>query len=481
MKVFFLEELAVLSILEYGKVREVAARSLGLSISLLDRAVREQQSKNKAEAKRSMKENTEKISPQMQYALALNEDGNFAGKGGVIFKWVGTHWEAQKGKELEADAVRFCFQVAPERTSERLAESAVATAALYVDRLPDPDKLSGMPLVPTRSGYLEVRPDKVVVRTAKKEDGLTYVLNCGFDEGADCSRWVNFLDEALPNPEIRNYLQEYVGYTLLADTRHEVAAWLIGEGGTGKGTTGVVVQALHRKVVAIDLENANQYTMASILDASLIYIDETPKSRIPEQAIKSAISGDMMSSDVKNRDPISFCPTGKWWLQGNHLPPLSDHTSGFWRRFIIFPFNIKPKDKIPLLAESIVEHELEGVLNWALAGLQRLLARGGFDTLPREMQILKDEAMLGSNSVASWADEMEVTIDAEGTASKEQTYGCYRDWCVRNGMKAVSSDTFTKRLFSVFPELQTSKPRISGRQTPSYNLKFLPPLETTAY
>ena len=475
-----LQALARMDTLAYGQRRDASAKALGVSVLILDKAVREAQAQiRKEELERAAVEKGVEESPQLRYAKSIGLEGSYCKRGGVVFRWMDTHWEAQNGqngKELESAALHFLVECAADKVSEKLAQSAVATAALYLPELPAPAAvLQHTPIVPTRDGYLIVNHNQVTLRPADKADGITYVLSCGYDPFATCPRFNTFLVEALPDQSMRDYLQEYLGYTLLSDTRHEIAAWLIGEGGTGKGTVGVVAQGLHRRVVAIDLEHVNSFTMACIVDASLVYIDETPRRKIPEQIMKSAISGDRMSSDVKNRDPISFAPTAKWLINGNHLPPLSDHSTGFWRRFIIFPFSIKPKVRIPCLGETIVETELEGVLNWALAGLQRLLKRGSFAPLPEVMQRIKDEAIVSANSVASWADECEVKISEDGgLSSKDDAYQYYRRWAARNGLGMVSNNTFWERMPTVVPRLVQSRPRINGRQVPSANLTWPP-------
>ena len=95
-----------------------------------------------------------------------------------------------------------------------------------------------MPLIPTQTGTLKFDNDFAIsVHPSKKEDGLTYVLDCKYDPAATAPRFDIFLEEALPDADIRSFLQEFAGYTLLGDTRHELAAWLIGEGGTGNTMT----------------------------------------------------------------------------------------------------------------------------------------------------------------------------------------------------------------------------------------------------
>ena len=412
------------------------------------------------------------ISPQMEFSISLDtKKDTYRATGGVIFKWEGTHWQSQEPMKLESEALRFLFNVAPDRTNEKLAKSAVATAALYLKEMPERLHSGGFPtpIIPTLNGSVEIDGGFTKLRDSRREDGLTYVINCKYEPLSPCPRFDAFLTEALPDADVRAFLQEYAGYTLLSDTRHEIAAWLIGEGGTGKGTFGVIMQSLHRQCVALSLDELDRFNLAKLPGASLVYVDETPQGRIHEQKLKSCISGDTINSDVKNRDAITFAPTAKWIVNGNNLPVISDYTSGFWRRWLIFPFHVKPAKKQPMLAETIIETELSGVLNWALMGLQRLLKRGEFPVLPMQMQKFADAVKTDSNSVLSWIEGQDVAISAT-TNAESSVYRHYSKWCLENGMKSVNSTNFWKRLAVALPNLAHSKPRKGGKQVRSINV-----------
>lgn len=423
-----------------------------------------------------MKAPNRTISAQMAFSLQLAALQIYATSDGTIFRWVETHWEPCRTRDLEREAQAFVFEFSPDRANEKLAQSAVATAANHLPHLPS-RPAGEKTLIPTLSGYVEIDGDAQTLLPARKEDGLTYVLNCGFLPGARCERFDEFLAEALPAPDVREFLQEYAGYTLLGDTRHQLAAWLIGAGGTGKGTFAIIMQALHRRTVALSLDALDGFKLASLPGASLVFVDETPTGRIDEQRLKTLVSGDTLQIDIKYRDPITIRPTAKWILNGNGLPAISDHSSAFWRRWLIFPFDVMPAKKQPLLADFIILNELSGVLNWALAGLRRLLARGQFPNLPVAMRRAQEDGRQESNSVLGWCDDQSVEITTDGSSvTKPSVYQCYAAWCGANGLKAVSSPNFWKRMASAFPSLEHMQRRSpSGRQR-TVNLS-LPPLD----
>ena len=253
----------------------------------------------------------------------------------------------------------------------------------------------------------------------------------------------------MPDEEVRNRVHEYIGYTLLPDARFQRAQIWLGSGANGKGALANITQALHMRTAAVQLDALDGFKMANLIGASLIYCDEAPQRNINEQAMKSLIAGELVQIDRKYRDPIDVRVNGKWIILANHIPAVTDQSSGFWRRFDIVPFNvtIQEAERDPMLAKRIITHELSGVLNWALDGLLRLLASGRFaEVQPPSMRAAVTAARTETNSVQAWATDQGITLTTTIDTSKADVYSAYAGWCKSNGMAAVSSPKFWKRL-----------------------------------
>lgn len=63
----------------------------------------------------------------------------------------------------------------------------------------------------------------------------------------------------------------------------------------------------------------------------------------------------------------------------NELPKTKDQSNGYFRRFLILPFNVQlPKAKVDSkLAKRIAVSELPGIMEWVLAGRKRLIQQQG--------------------------------------------------------------------------------------------------------
>ena len=408
-------------------------------------------------------------SPQFLFSRLLAKDGRYHAADGIIYEWIGTHWHALTGSQPERLALKWLFCVNPGKASDKLAASCASTAALSLPDLPARD--SSITLIPCKSGTLEVTSESVKLRASAQRDGLTYCLECEYDPLAPRPIFDRFIVDALPNESVRDWLQEFAGYTLISDTRHQIACWLLGRGGNGKGVFVEVLSALHARVAAshIGAGDMTGFGMENLIGASLVLVDETPQ-RIDEQRLKTLISGDAIRIDRKYREPITLRSHAKWIVNGNSLPAISDQSDGFWRRLVVVRFDYQPATPTPLLGKLIVKSDLNGFLNWTIDGLQRLLRRGHFPVLPDALSAEKRKARLAANNVANWLDECDVEIldkphDGPLAGMPKQTaYLSYSLWCKSSGTAPVSAFRFWERVKTQHPGLREFR-RGDGRGT----------------
>lgn len=408
-------------------------------------------------------------SPDLLFAEYVAGLESFSSSGGVLFKWVATHWQPLQDNEAERMAWEWMVGNTPERASAKAAAGCVSAAVLQVKPLPQPARNPDKVVIPCLNGHLTLTNSGKTGGTdggqlwerhlveSSRADGLTYVLDCSYSPGAEAQEFKQFVEQVLPDETVREYVREYLGYTLLPDCRFQRAQFWLGSGANGKSTLAEIIAALHKKVAAMELNALDGFKLVNLLGASLAYVDETP-SRIDEQRLKMLISSGLVQVDRKFRDPINLRPTAKWIILGNQLPAISDQSSGFWRRLAIVPFSATFPDgqADPLLAQRIIGNELAGVLNWALAGLHRLLERGRFPAMPAALLEQLDAGKRETNSVLSWFVNCDVEIDDKASTPKDVVYTSYSSWCKANGAAAVSAEKFWRRLASIsgttFPE-----------------------------
>lgn len=389
----------------------------------------------------------------------------FKQDGNLLYEWTSTHWNVLSDDDAERMAYRWLVVNQREYATAKNAASAVASAKHWCEPL---GGLTSEMVVPCTNGYVEIKNGELHLRDADPAMGVRHVLSCEFGSSVEsATRFKRFIEKVLPDPEIRSRLQEYIGYTLTSDARHQRAQFWLGSGANGKGVLANVVQALHARPEAVRLDELDGFGMSALIGASLIYADEVPQGGIQEQILKSAIAGERIYVNRKYKEPVSARIRGKWLVLGNHLPTIRDHSVGFWRRWDVVPFNvtIDESNRDPLLAEYIIGHELAGVLGWALEGLVRLQRRGCFDpVIPPAMAELIHEVKAESNAVQAWCNECEIRKIAGMQTLKSDVYSHFELWCERNGRRADGGSTFWKKLKAILNlDSELPRARVGGK------------------
>lgn len=413
---------------------------------------------------------------EMVYACEQQASGDLACTAGAIYRWTGSSWALQPHDDCVSHAFNWLMKNCPERVGARLANECVASAKLILS--PIPSSAHGT-FIPLRGKWLRIDADgSIKVVSPLRDAGLTYQLGFELDapDGAyqvpsqdPKTAFAQFLETSLPDAEVRGLVQEYVGYTLMGSCAFQTGQVWVGGGRNGKSVLASIVQALHHKPVAMRLDRLDGFDLFQIVGASLVVVAEMPKRGINEQQLKLLIAGDAVQVEAKFKDPFTYRPTAKWIVCSNHYPQTRDHSDGWWRRWQLIDWTEQiPEEKIIHdLDRHIVDTELKCVLNWALAGLQRLLRRGAFQ-IPKSVADAKHEVRMMGDSVAAWADEFDAKPSIDKFSSKRDLHKHYVDYCEHERKTPCGDSEFFQRLQSRFGKLKTYRPHLRQETRPRY-------------
>jgi len=294
-----------------------------------------------------------------------------------------------------------------------------------------------------------------------------------YREGAVCPRWLAFLDQMLEGDAERiALLQEWFGYTLMSDTRFHKFLLLEGEGANGKSVivdvmTGMLGQeAVSSLPLTAFAGRFDKYhTFGKALNICSEASELTPRL---EDQLKAYISGDLITSDRKHRELFQFRPTARLVVTTNNRPKVADESIGFWRRMLLIPFQVQVSaDQMnPQLSSTLLEREGEGILQWALEGLQRLMHNKQF-TEPEISKTAKVQYKKESSPVLQFIEEC-LKVD-EGCAEECMTvYKRYARWAQMQGERPMTDGLFGKSLRLALPQVSVIQHRVAGARQRSY-------------
>jgi phage/plasmid-associated DNA primase len=268
-----------------------------------------------------------------------------------------------------------------------------------------------------------------------------------FNENAVCERFLNeLLKPALQQDDIE-LLQKFLGMCLLGYNRAQRILILDGEGGTGKTQVANVVQGVVGMANVTQLRTkflGERFELFRYLKRTLLVgVDVEPNFLSTPGAahLKGLVGGDWLDLEKKGG-------TGSFQVQGIYNVVITSNARlrvrlqgdvGAWlRRLLIVRFNpVVPKVKIPDFGNLLLKIEGEGILNWGLMGVQKLLSDipdGGGDLLLSDPQKLLVESLLAeSDSVRHFLLDCVVTDASENVTVQELVlaYGAYcpeRKW-----------------------------------------------------
>lgn len=229
------------------------------------------------------------------------------------------------------------------------------------------------------------------LRPADPADNITKVTNAAYDPDAPGSNWKRILEESLPDPEVRAYLQRYVGLSLLGHVEEHLMVFAHGRGRNAKGLTAYTIQRAlgdYAVTATTDLliarghaKSAGDYAAVMQLRGARwgVMSEMDRGAKIDVAAFKAITGGDVLSAKAMRQDFVNFSPSHSLMMLTNHLPLLSSDESAAWDRVRVIPYEVSFSGREDTHLPQRLALELEAVLAWAVEGLKDYRARGGMD------------------------------------------------------------------------------------------------------
>lgn len=319
-------------------------------------------------------------------------------------------------------------------------------------------------LIRFANGTLDL--DTLTLREHRPEDMITMDVPYAYDPSATAPMFSKFLEESLPDDDVRGYIQRASGYTLSGTPNEGVWFALYGDTGCGKSTWLNIVKASmgdHARTAAqATFAQRNEGSRAAndlqdIRNCRMVSISETKEGQLFNEAlIKQYSGGDEMNSHGLYQNNGTWKNRGVLFMATNHPPRLSADDNANWRRvkMIEFPVsqytnpNMNPD---PKLADKIIASELPGVMNWIIDGLRDYRAHGLGE--PKAVTVAVKNHRTEVDPVAQFLSEgmadgyIRVDHDDDNMQiPANQLHRIFSNWCIENGYKPFAPRRFGMRL-----------------------------------
>lgn len=247
----------------------------------------------------------------------------------------------------------------------------------------------------TTHGYLNLRGDSDYVTDNSPVQHCCKRAGAGFDtDFVQDDECINFLKGVLPDPNVRFWMQKFMGYCLTGSMREKLAVFLHAPANNGKTTFINLVKAAFGDYVETGDESlicTNRYGnndgnsptpgIASLAGARICLYDEiTTGRKIDSAAFKRMTGSSPMKARKLRQDPFQFNPKFKMIIACNDIPAMQDANDPAMKiRIRVVPFtatfNAKNADKT--IEEKITTESWRNTfLYWCFEGLQYYIADG---------------------------------------------------------------------------------------------------------
>lgn len=385
--------------------------------------------------------------------------------------WDGTRWAADTTGEVErraAATVRTIYREAERADNvderEELAKHAIRSEsraridgmiALARSRHPIPIEAGALDANPwllnVANGTIDLR--RGTRQPHRREDLITKLAPVAYVPEATAPLWNGFLEEVIPDPETRAFLQRAAGYSLTGSTREQVILILFGSGQNGKTT---FLEATHAVLgdyaiqadVELLLDRRNHgipNDVARLRGARFVGAVESGEGRrLDETLVKRLTGGDTVTARFLHQEFFEFRMVGKLWLATNHRPTIRGTDDAIWRRIRLVPFTIKvPDSEVDRELGEKLAAEASGILNWFIEGCLEW-QRIGLGS-PGAITAATAEYRSAEDLTGAFLAECCVT-GSEYQVSSGDLFRAYRAWCDASGERPLNQSDFGSRL-----------------------------------
>lgn len=268
----------------------------------------------------------------------------------------------------------------------------------------------------------------------------TFMLTQGspvvYDPEAEAHEFRTFIEWALPNPEVRAYVQRLFGQAMIGKVQEHVFPVFTGTGGNGKGT--LIRLMMHvmgseystmvsRKLLVRGQFEEHATMYATLYKRRLAITEETGKNaELSTEVVKTLSGGDAINARKMRQDEFTFMPTHTLVMVTNNLPKVEEDEEALWRRLRIIPFNSKVT-RPDVHLEDRLKKEDSGILNWMLEGAKMWYQEGLGE--PIDVMLATTQYHVQSDPLSEyWDEKVDETGKAEDRLPVREVFESYKTW-----------------------------------------------------
>lgn len=273
------------------------------------------------------------------------------------------------------------------------------------------------------------------------------------------------------DPEIRQLLDECIGYCFYRRNELSVSMFLTGEKANGKSTFLQMLQDVLgvSNTSNLGLDELDERFAPVTMFGKLANIgDDISDDFLHGRSIahfKKIVSGNIIKAENKGQDVFFFKPFVKLIFSANQIPRMKDRTGAVLRRMVIIPFNAtfskNDPDYDPYIAWKLKDQAvMEYLVKVGIDGLKRILENHDFTQSTKVDAEIKEYTEYNNPILLFLAEtERDEIINQE----TKLVHSKYELFCDDNGFQGMGLMTFSKEINRQL-NCQTVAKRVNGKR-----------------
>lgn len=312
-------------------------------------------------------------------------------------------------------------------------------------------------LLNMQNGTLDLRTFEL--RPHNPVDRITKVARAAFSTSACSNRWTDFLNSSLPDMEIQEFLQRFIGSALIGTVLDHVLVVATGGGRNGKGVIAETVRyalgdyaitASNSMLVASRYGGSSAGEKASLMrlrGSRFAIMSELEKgAQLAESTMKQLTGGDSIEAKLMGQNPVEFEPSHSFFMLTNDLPKVDPTADAVWARMRVVPFDVSFVGREDPNLKEDLKLAADAVIAWAVAGLFAYQTEGL--NAPAKVMASTESYRAENDDVKQFISE-ECVLVANARVTRSELHHAYLAWARDNGGEQLTAKAFTPRVAKI--------------------------------
>ncbi len=295
---------------------------------------------------------------------------------------------------------------------------------------------------------------------------FTSRMNVSYGTNKRPKKFLQTIKRVFPDKENRRLFLEIMAYLISPFTQAKLAFVFRGPAHSGKSSFARLISLFSNNVANLnldDLNSGNAFIRKQILDAKLVFVDETDYKEISRTStLKALIACENMYGEAKGVDGFSRRSRAKLLIATNAPLKVAAKVTddAILSRFVFLPFEYS-LDRLQWVLDidkSLFEAEKDAIFTFLVSFMTKLGRNNFTFSKSKTSKAMEKEFRSAEDSIKFFINKA-CTLRRKGYVSKSDMYAKYIKFCSNHEITPLKEEQFKDKISSVLGVRSDKKKR----------------------